>query len=164
MYLLTMYLRQTQMRGWEDHVVGTSTNKWAKTSRNECGWAQTNTQTSRTNGGEQTSGDEHEWVLTSMNDASPNRNPPSSNPMYFSTMGSSIPKNQPIRISLAKPEPRWLGFRIFGTNQSPPPCLTELRPPATSNSMYSTPIGSTLPKNQPTRHSLAKTEPLLLGF
>ena len=54
--------------------------------------------------------------------------PPYSNPMYFTTMGSSIPKNQPTHISLAKPEPRQLSFRIFGPNQSPPPVPHRIAP------------------------------------
>ena len=162
---------------------------------------------SGTNGGEQTSGDEHGWVLTSTNEwtgrqvgqykdnrgvdesicagdftnqtralaaqfldfwlqpapsALPNHNLPSSNPMYPTQMWSPIPKNQPTCILLAKPEPRRLGFRIFGPNQSP--CLTEWCLPATSNPMYPTPIGSNLPKNLPTCHLLAKTEPPPHGF
>ena len=55
-------------------------------------------------------------------------------------------------------------FSDFWPQPVPPLCLTESHPPATSNSMYPTPIGSTLPKNQPTCHSLAKTEPPPLGF
>ena len=79
----------------------------------------------------------------------------------------------PIVLTTKKPaHPHFVGqnraptaqFLVFLALTAPPSHTAELQPPSTSNSMFPTPVGSPLSKNQPTHHSLAKTKPLPLGF
>ena len=78
-------------------------------------------------------------------------------------ISTHYPKTSPPTSHWPKLSPCGSVFGFFGLI-TPTSCATELHPPATSLPIYTTPVGSPLPQNQPTCIQLAKTEPLQLKF